>query len=138
MARSHGVLLRQGRLRPTAPFPFGRLQIAADGIRLYARFMPWIRRYEWAPPDIKRVVLTRTFGGAVTIRIEDSAGLASRVSALLQLPPGKIRAELIALGYPVVAYDRWLSFRNPWQKKGWSARPAEPTVAAGAGGAGDD
>jgi hypothetical protein len=114
------------------------LQITADGIRLYARLMPWIRPYEWARPDINRVVLTRTFGAAVTIRIDDSAGLASRVWAVRQLPSGKIRRELIALGYPVVAYDRWLSFRNPWQKRGWSARPAEPTVAAGAGGAGDD
>jgi hypothetical protein len=68
-------------------------------------------------------VLTRTFGGAVTIRIEDSAGLASRIRAVSQLPSGKIRRELIALGYPVVAYDRWLSFRNPWQKK--VGRPAQ-------------
>lgn len=135
MARSYPVQLRQGGLRPTAPLPFGRLQIAADGIRLYARLMPWVRRYEWARPDINRAVLTRTFGGAVTIRIEDSAGLASRVWAVFRLPSGKIRRDLIALGYPVVAYDRWLSFRNPWQKKGWSA---PPDVADGGGGAGDD
>jgi hypothetical protein len=134
MARSYAVQLRQGRLRLTAPFPFGRLQIAADGIRLYARLIPWIRRYEWARPDINRVVLTRTFGGAVTIRIEDSAGLASRVWAVFQLPSGKIRRELIAYGYPVVAYDRWLSFRNPWQKRGWSA---PPRVADWGDGAGD-
>jgi hypothetical protein len=132
MARSYAVILSQGRLRPTAPLPFGRLQIAADGIRLYARLMPWIRRYEWARTDINRVVLTRAFGGPVAIRIEDSAGLASRVSAVRQLPSGKMRRELIALGYPVVAYDRWLSFRNPWQKKGWSA----PVGVADGGGRG--
>ena len=135
MARSYAVTLRQAGLRPTASFPFGRLQITADGIRLYARLMPWIRPYEWARPDINRVVLTRTFGAAVTIRIDDSAGLASRVWAVRQLPSGKIRRELIALGYPVVAYDRWLWWRNAWQKKGWSATPR---VADGGGGAGDD
>jgi hypothetical protein len=111
------------------------VQIAAGGIRLYARLIPWIRRSESARPDIKRVVLTRNLSGVVTMRIEDSAGLASRVRVLLQMPSGKIRRELIALGYPVVAYDRWLSFRNPWQKKGWSAPPG---VADAGGGAGDD
>jgi hypothetical protein len=126
MARTYAVTLRQGGLRPTASFPFGRLRIAADGIRLYAPLMPWIRRYEWARPDINRVVLTRTFGGAVTIRIDDSAGLAIRVWAVRPLPSGEIRRELIALGYPVVAHDRWLSFRNPWQKRSW---PAPPRVA---------
>ena len=135
MARTYAVTLRQGGLLPTASSPFGRLQIAADGIRLSAPLMPWIRRYEWARPDINRVVLTRTCGGAVTIRIDDSAGLAIRVWAVRQLPSGKIRRELIALGYPLVAYDRWLSFRNPWQKREWSA---PPRVAEGGGGAGDD
>jgi hypothetical protein len=94
---------------------------------------------EWARPDINRVVLTRSFGGAVTIRIEDGAGLAGRVKIVLQLPSGKVRRELTALGYPVVAYDRWLLFRNPWQREGWSAPPgAEPPVGSGGGGTGDD
>jgi len=107
----------------TAGWPFGRMQVSASGIRLYAPLMPWVRTCDVARADVTRIVLTRSLPGVVSMRIEDSAGAASRVRVRFQLPVGKIMRELISLGYPVVAYDKWLSFRNPWQKKGWSAPP---------------
>jgi hypothetical protein len=101
MAKSHGVQLMPGR-GLTAAFPFGRLQVRADGIRLYARLIPGVGTYELVRPDVERIVLTRGLAGKVTMRIEDSAGLASRVRVRLLLPSGKIRRELAAHGYPVV------------------------------------
>jgi hypothetical protein len=129
MTRSYAITLNSAR-GLTASAPFGRLRVQASGLRLYAPLMPWVRAHDLARADIARIVLIRSFGGMVTLKIEDEAGRTGKFKVRLRLPTGKLRRELIASGYPVVAYDRWLSWRNPWQKKGWSAPPGRQEPAS--------
>jgi hypothetical protein len=114
------------RGRPLAvPWPFGSMRVSADDIRAYSRLTPWFPAFRAARPDVTGVILYRTFWGPVLVRIEDRQGQFTRATLQVPLHADKLRREAGRLGYPVVAEDRWLAIRAPWQKNGWSAPARE-------------
>jgi hypothetical protein len=103
------------------PWPFGSIRVSADEVRAYSRLAPWFPAFRAARPDITAVILYRTFWGPVQVRIEDKQGQFARVTLQMQMRAVQLAREADRLGYPVIAEDRWLAIRAPWDKKGWSA-----------------
>ena len=104
----------------SAGWPFGRLDVSKDLLRVRAWALPWVKKRQASANTIVRITCERSFFGLPVLRIEDTEGNFSKVRVDLPMTGNRILNELRDCGYSVDAFDRWLKLRAPWYKRGWS------------------
>jgi hypothetical protein len=106
--------------RRVTSWPFGRLDVSRECLRVRG----FGSKERHAPvTSVTRIICERSFFGLSSMWIDDLAGHFGDTRLDLATSSGRIMDELRDCGYLVEAVDRWLRWRVPWYRRGWSARP---------------
>jgi hypothetical protein len=86
--------------RKIAAWPFGRFDIAPDGLQVRLGF-PWFTTRSAGKDAITAVTLARTVTGPYCLRFEDATGRLADVHVHLPARGRRILDELLRCGYAV-------------------------------------